>query len=294
VVCLAWLGAGTACAAENGVSVYPTGVETVFPGRLPAHGQTILLQFDNFYQANSLRDGAGRSEVPGFHLRVAAVAFKVVHNWGVHFLGGELASSAAVPFVYQHLDVPFGRFQKFGVANIDLGVLDVTYKRGSLYWWYGFDVFTPGLQYNQSDVLNVGQHYWAGAPAVAVSWLPNHAKSEVSWRTNYIVSGKNGATGYHSGDELEVDYAAMQNVTKELALGVNGYLDHQTTGDTINGLLAGGDGKRMRVVSIGPQIRYHLGHVGLIAKYQREFLVQNRTCGNAFWFQIGIPVGRRE
>jgi len=63
------------------------------PGMMPPPGQTILLEFNNFYQANGLLDGSGHSLVPGFHLRVAAVAVKVVHNWGIKAMGGMLVSS---------------------------------------------------------------------------------------------------------------------------------------------------------------------------------------------------------
>src|SRR5271165_7243699 len=94
------LGAGmVANAAEGGASVYPAGVETVLPGLTPGPGGTMFLQFDNFYMANGLANSKGQSEVPGFHLRVGAFAVKIVHNWGVHVLGGKLVSYVALPFL---------------------------------------------------------------------------------------------------------------------------------------------------------------------------------------------------
>ena len=96
------LGAGllvsTATATELGGSVYPAGIETVMPGMAPPPGVTVFLEFENVYQANALLNGAGHSEIPGFHLRVVAVAVKVVHNWGLRVLGGTLVSYAALPF----------------------------------------------------------------------------------------------------------------------------------------------------------------------------------------------------
>src|SRR5271167_2401440 len=67
-----------ATATEGGVSVYPAGVETVMPGMTPKPGASMLLNFDNFYESNGLANGQGQSEVPGFHLRVSAVAVKFV------------------------------------------------------------------------------------------------------------------------------------------------------------------------------------------------------------------------
>ena len=280
-------------AAENGASVYPAGVETVMPGALPGPGQTLFLEFNNFYQANALKDGKGHDAVPGFHLRVSAVAVKVVHNWGVRALGGTLVSSVAVPVLYEHLDLPFGKFHKTGIGNSDIGVLDVAYHKGDLHWWYGVDAFTPGAQYKKGDPLNVGQHYFAVAPVGAVSYLPGNKSSELSSRFNYIVSFADPATQYRSGDEFLWEYAAMHNVTKSLALGLNGYFDHQTTDDRMNGIVVE-SGNRGRVLALGPEARYHLGHMALILKYQREMLAQNRTLGNSFWLQVGMPIGRHE
>jgi hypothetical protein len=67
-------------ASDGGGSVYPVGAETVVPGLMPPPGKTIPEEFDNFYQANGVMDASGHSVVPGFHLRVGALAVKVVHN----------------------------------------------------------------------------------------------------------------------------------------------------------------------------------------------------------------------
>lgn len=289
---LAWAAAYPASAAENGVSVYPAGVETILPGLMPAAGHTMLLEFNNFYEANAVMDNSGHSVVPGFHLRVEAFAPKLVHNWGIRFLGGELASTAAVPFLHQTLNGPWGKLAKTGVGNIDLGVAALAYKKGSLHWWYGYDVYTPGLQFHKSDILNIGQHYWAQAPEAAVTWLPRHGGNEFSSKVQYIVSGKDGATQYRTGNEFVWEYAVMQKLSKAVAAGFNGYYDQQTTNDRVNGgVLAG---QRMRAVAMGPEFRSRIGRVEAIFKYQREFLALNRTCGNAVWLQLGVPLGRHE
>ena len=116
----AGLMVSTAMATELGASVYPAGVETVMPGMAPAPGGTLLLEFSDFYQANGLVNSQGHSEIPDFHLRVVAVAVKVVHNWGLHLLGGTLVSYAALPYLYEHLDAPFGVGAKTGFANPDI------------------------------------------------------------------------------------------------------------------------------------------------------------------------------
>jgi len=284
---------GVANATELGASVYPAGVETVMPGMAPHPGGTMLLEFNDYYQANGLVDGKGHSEVPGFHLRVTAFAVKFVHNWGVHVLGGTLVSDAALPFLYEHLDGPFGSGCKTGFSNPDFQPVAVAYERGDLHWWYGLDAYTPGFEYSKKDLVNIGQHNFAVAPTSAFTYLPAHS-AELSSKFQYIVNGKDGDTQYRSGNEFLWEYAAMKNLSKKVAVGANGFYYQQTTGDLQNGMKAGPDGHRGRDVAVGPEIRCHFGHIALIAKYQRDTLVQNRPIGNQFWLQLGIPIGHGE
>ena len=90
-------------ATEDGASVYPAGVETILPGMMPAPGSTMFLLFECFYQTNELTDSHGHALTPGFHLRIEGTAPKIVHNWGVHFLGGSIVSTLAAPVLFEHL-----------------------------------------------------------------------------------------------------------------------------------------------------------------------------------------------
>ena len=281
--------AGIASATEGAGSVYPEGVETVLPGHMPGPGGTMLLEFNNFYQANGLVGGDGHAVLPGFHLRVAAVAGKIVHNWGVHVLGGTLISDAAVPLVYVHLDAPFGAGNKTGIGNPVVETA-VAYNKGPLHWWYGLDAYTPGFGYQKDALVNIGQHNWATAPAGAFTYLPNHGATELSSRVQYIVNYTDPATHYRSGGELVWEYDGMQHLNKHIAIGGNGYYYQQATSDLQNGVIFEG-GNRGRNVAFGPEIRCHLSQYALILKYQKDFLTQNRPVGNSFWFQFGMPVG---
>ena len=276
-------------ASDGGGSVYPAGVETVMPGRMPGAGGTMFLEFNEFYDANELSGSNGRALLPGFHLRVGVVAFKLVHNWGVRVLGGTLVNTAALPMVDVHLNASIGRQNKAGFANPDLETA-VAYHKGALNWWYGFEVYTPGFSYAKTDLVNVGQHNYATAPSGAFSYLPHRGKTEVSSKAQYIVNYANAATHFRSGHEFVWEYDAMQNVTRNLAIGGNGYFYQQTTNDVQNGLTYL-DGNRGRNVAFGPEIRYHLRGCALILKFEKDFLTQNRPVGNALWLQIGVPLG---
>jgi hypothetical protein len=280
---------GAAYASDGSASVYPAGAETVMPGRMPGPGSTMLDEFSIFYDANELASSNGRAAVPGFHLRVSGVALKLVHNWGLHVLGGTLVSTGALPFVDIYLNAPFGSQNKIGFSNPDLET-SVAYVKGALSWWYGFEVYTPGFSYNKNALVNVGQHNYATAPSAAFTYMPNRGRTEVSSKFQYIVNYTNDATQYRSGNEFVWEYDAMRNITKHLAVGGMGHFYKQTTNDLQSGLTYL-DGNRGRDMTFGPEIRYHLGHWGLVLKYEKDFLVQNKTVGNTIWFEFGVPLG---
>lgn len=284
--------ASPARATEGGGSVYPSGVETVVPGLIPAPGGSLFAEFDDFFQANGLVDGHGHQVMPGFHLRVSAFAVKFVHNWGVHVLGGTLVSYVGAPVLYEHVDGPGFRGDNTGLSNLIVQPLAVSYDKGAWHWWYGADMYTPGLTYNKNALVNIGQHNWGAAPTSAFSWLPSHS-TEVSSKVQYIVNATDPATNYRSGNEFIWEYDGMHNVAKKVAVGVNGFNYFQTTSDLRNGLVVAG-GNRGRDLAIGPEVRIHVGREVLAFKYQRDTLVENRPVGNQFWFQFGVPIGGHE
>jgi hypothetical protein len=287
-VFLVVIAAATARATENSGSVYPIGAETVMPGLTPVAGETMFAEFSTTYQAHDLLDGQGHSAVPGFRLSVYAFAPKLTHNWGLHVLGGTFVSWIATPIAYECLRTPAGTHATTGFTNPVIGN-DIAYNRGNWHWWYGLDVETPAPVFHKGGPINVGQHNFATTPSGAFTYLPHHGKTEISSRFQYIVNYTDPATHYHSGSEFLWEYVAMQNVTKKLAIGANGYFYQQTTADRLLGVICAG-GNQGRDLAIGPEVHYELGHVVLIAKYFRDTLVENRPNGNAFWFEFAIPL----
>jgi len=277
-------------ATENGASVYPVGAETVLQGMMPPPRATGLYWFSIAYSANETDNGSGQSVPAEFKLRVFANAVKIEHNWGVPFLGGMLESTIGVPLVYQQLHVTPGKYDKFGLGNVDLIPLGVTYHKGNWHWFYQGDFFLPGAPYASDDVLNIGQHNFAAGPVVAFTYLAPKAAWDISSKVDYIVNFQDGVTKYRGGNELTWEYTAMKAVSKKASVGVNGYVYQQTTDDQLNGGAVAG-GNRGRDLAIGTQARVFFGtHSAFAFKYYRDTLIQNKPRGNAFWFQLGVPL----
>jgi hypothetical protein len=213
-----------------------------------------------------------------------------VHNWGVPVLGGKLNSNLAVPTAYEELHITPGDYSQSGLGNVILGLFQVGYEENALHWYYEGDVYLPGAPYGKSNVLNIGQHNYAVAPVAAFTWLPRQGAWEVSSKYTYIVNFLDAATDYRSGNEFTWEYVAMKNVSRAMALGLNGYLYQQVTNDTQNGAIFE-NGNRGRDLAVGPEVRISLpGHSGIALKYFRDTMVENKPAGNAFWFQAGLPL----
>ncbi len=140
----------------------------MLPGQLPASKASACMNFSSFYVANGVAGATGLPSVPGYHLRVSAVALKCAHTWGAHLLGGQLASQVAVPIIDIHLDLLTGSHNKVGLGNPNIETT-VAYRTNSLLGWYGVEVYTPGPFYTKTDVVNLGQYNSAIAPAAALS-----------------------------------------------------------------------------------------------------------------------------
>ncbi len=276
-------------ATENGASVYPVGVETVLTGMQPHPGKTMLYEYNCYYVANEFDASDGKSSLPEFRLRVFATAIKITHNWGWRFLGGTVDSQVGIPFLYEQVHVTPGKYTGFGLGNVDLIPLSVTGAKGNFHYYYEADVFAPGGSYSKTAVLNVGLHNWSLAPVAGFTYLGDKGKTEISSRITYNFNNPNHATEYHSGNEFMWEFNADREFG-HVAVGVNGYIYKQTT-DNAMGHVRYLDGFRGRNFAIGPQIRFPLGkHGGFAFKYYRDTLVQNRPRGNAFWFQMAVPI----
>jgi len=289
---------GFASATENGACVYPVGVETVMTGMAPGPGGTEFYEYTAFVAANETVNTAG-SKVPiEFKLRVFATAIKFSHTWDLKVLGANLDSNAAIPLVYQQLHVPTGpasteKFSKYAIGNVALVPLSLNWHAGSAHFVLdATQIFMPGSAYSQADALNIGQHNLAYGPALSVTFLPHKGRTEISSRTTYIINGFDKQAlpvAYHSGNEFMDEFAAMQMVSRKVALGVAGAYYQQTTDDRAGGLLVHGDGNRGRDLQIGPQFRLNVPHGGFAIKYFRDTLVENKARGGTLWMQVAVP-----
>ena len=86
-----------------------------------------------------------------------------------------------------------------------------------------------------------------------------------------------------------VGYRPLMQSVPGFQLGVNGYAFTQWTDNSLKGNRVG-NGNRGRAFSVGPQIRYDIGHGGLLVKWQHELGAENRFADDRFWVEFAIPL----
>jgi hypothetical protein len=275
---------------------------------VPKPGQTRVYEYTCFYVANEVDDAHGKKlngslyGPPDFKLRVFAAAVKLSHNWGVKFLGGDLDSWIAIPSEYHQLRVVPGagnRNSKDALGNINIVPISILGHKGIAHWYYELQFETPGTGYDSTpDAVNIGQHNMAFTPAAAITLTPRHGQEEVSVRVDYVINGPDHITHYHSGNEFFTQFDARQELPHGMSVGVIGYYYQQVTDDHLKGVIVSNHnadgtitlGNKGRVFDLGPQVTLPWGkHGGLVFKWDHDMMVQNKTRGNAFWFQFGIP-----
>lgn len=291
-------------ATENGASVFPAGAEGyLMAAAEPGKGATLVQNYNSFYITRQIVDGNGETvSANGFKLTAVANAVKLSHNWGVHFLGGELGSYVAIPNVYQRLSVGGQTYTKDAIGNFNIAPLAVYMHKGMVFQTYELGIEPVGSGYDSGAALNIGQHNIGFTPAYAITVMPNHGKTDLGARIDYVVNDQDHVTHYHSGNELYLTFDAQQHIpvmrSNAMTVGVVGYFYQQVTDDKQNGKtvvatnLNGTQsvGYRGQRFSIGPQVTFPCGsRGGVLVKWNHDTLARNGARGNAVWVEVGIP-----
>lgn len=296
--------ATSAYAVEGASGFYLLGSKGSTAGILPPTGQyylndTYLYSGDSTTTA-SLPDSAGTLAF-GLEADVFINLSTYLNVTDTQVFGGRLAYGFVVPVIYK--DVSASATASFGGTPIGGSVSDDTFAFGDplltgvIGWnngnWHStlnFLLNIPIGSYNPNSLANAGFNRWGLDTTLAVTWLDPSTGYEITVAPGFTLNGENDDTGYDSGNEFHVEFAAMKHQSQQLAYGLTGYYYDQVTGDsgTAPAPFKG------RVAAIGPAINYNfqVGQtpISFKAKYLHEFDAENRLEGDAFLFQLAIPL----
>jgi len=206
-------------------------------------------------------------------------------------LAGSLTGTLATPLG----TIPFSRFDSIDSSIIAFGDLVPQF---ALRWNAGVHNYVtyitgdiPVGAYESTRLANLGLGHGAIDAGGGYTYFNPQTGHEFSAVLGFTYNFKNTATQYQNGVDMHLDWGASQFLTKQVQLGLVGYLYQQLGCDS-------GSGDRVgcfqsRVAGIGPQIGYIFplgdglqGYVNV--KGYWEFAAQNRPEGWNTWLTFAI------
>ncbi|MBP2227928.1 hypothetical protein J2847_001210 [Azospirillum agricola] len=274
------LASAAPAGATEAETQYPNGAEGFMAGAVPPPG-VYFLNYLTHYTTNRLNDGSGDRVPVHFRLNATAEVARFVWTSDVQVLGANWGMHILTPLVNLEYELGPNSVHQFGLGDITIDPVILSWHWKNFHLATGLDVILPTGRYDKAKPLNIGANYWGFEPLVAGTYLSDDG-FEVSAKLMYTVNTKNTATDYRSGQAFHMDYMVGQHIGDWTA-GVGGYWFRQTSDDRRAGV---GIGNRGRAFAAGPAVKYDVGGVSLIGRWQHEFASENRPQGDKFWFKF--------
>jgi len=207
-------------------------------------------------------------------------------------LAGSLTGALTVPGVGS---LPFSRFDTIDSSLTAFGDLVPQF---ALKWNAGVNNFmtyvtgdVPVGAYQSTRLANLGIGHWAIDAGGGYTYFDPKTGHEATAVLGFTYNFVNPSTQYQSGVDMHLDWGASQFLTKQVQVGLVGYLYQEVGCDS-------GSGDRVgcfqsRVVGVGPQFGY-LFPVGdklqgyLNLKAYGEFANENRPAGWNVWLTFNL------
>ncbi len=269
---------------------------------------TIYLHIESGAQSNK-EFVRGGSVVAGLNAKADAVVQGLTYTFATPVFGGQAAVSVlgAPGHVSDGIDAtltgPRGNTISGGVSDSRTTFADVFYQ-GTLKWNHGVNntmVYLtgniPSGTYDPARLANLSFGFVAVDSGVGYTYFNPKTGYEFSLVGGLTYSFINPDLQYQNGIDFHLDWAASRFVSKNVQLGLGGYLFQQVTGDSGAGAKLGDF--RGRVLGIGPQIGFifplgeqHQGYLNL--KAYKDFAAENRPEGYSAWVTFAITPAAAE
>ena len=208
------------------------------------------------------------------------------------FLGGNFLLHSIIPVVTLH-----AKLKSHGTTIVDDGaggLGDIYFGAGMAWhspvwhWLVVLDVITPTGNYDKDDPLNVGNNHWTIEPVFAVTGLfPSGLELSAKFMYSYSTTNHeftSASLDYQTGQAVHMDYLASYAVTKNLKLGVTGWVWEGLQDDKLEGKAL--KDSRDEEISMGPAIRYQSGKFSVLAKWVTPLTAKNRIAADQTWVDL--------
>jgi hypothetical protein len=227
------------------------------------------------------------------------------YTFATPVLGGQLAvqmaaivgsTSASINGTLMASLPPFGLVRTDSISDSVTGFGDL-YPRASLKWNFGVNNFMtyvtgdiPVGDYSSMRLANLGLGHGAIDGGAGYTYFNPATGHEFSVVTGLTYNFTNPATNYQSGVDWHLDWGASQFVSRQVHIGLVGYVYQQLTADRGQAPILGDF--KSRVAGVGPQIGFIFpvggmqGYLNL--KGYKEFAAENRPEGWNAWVTFSI------
>jgi hypothetical protein len=294
-----------AVAAEGAAGFYLLGSKTSMSGFLPPPGTYVQdLNYAYSGSADVALAFGGINITGGIDGDVYYKLPVAIWVTNAKVLGGNLALTAIAPIGWKDVSagasltgpggaIIAGRLQDDGVDFGDPVVgATVGWHRGNWHWNIATQINIPIGYWKQGDLASIGFNRWAFDTSAAVTHLDPTTGLELSAASGFTFNLENPDTDYKTGTEFHLEFAAVQNFSKQFAIGLNGYFYQQVEGDSGTGARLGSF--KGRAFALGPVVNWNfqLGKLPVSSslKYFREFDVKNRLEGDAGFLSFTMPL----
>ncbi|WP_045008870.1 MULTISPECIES: transporter [unclassified Bradyrhizobium] len=227
------------------------------------------------------------------------------YTFATPVLGGQLAvqmaaivgrTSATVNGTLSASLPPFSLLRTDSIGDSVTGFGDL-YPQMSLKWNFGVNNFMtyvtgdiPVGNYSSMRLANLGLGHGAIDGGVGYTYFNPATGHEFSAVTGLTYNFTNPVTNYQSGVDWHLDWGASQFVSKQVLIGLVGYVYQQLTADSGQAAILGEF--KSRVFAAGPQIGFIFpvgdmqGYLNL--KGYKEFGAENRPEGWNAWLTFSL------
>jgi len=191
---------------------------------------------------------------------------------------------------------PFSFVRSDSITDAVTGFGDL-FPQASVKWHQGVNNFMiygtgdiPVGTYNSTSLANLGIGHGAADGGVGYTYLDETTGHEFSDVAGFTYNLTNTSTNYKNGIDFHLDWGASQFLSKQVFVGLVGYVYDQVTGDSGSGDKVGPF--ESRVIGVGPQVGYLFpigdmqGYLNL--KAYGEFDARNRASGVNAWLTFAI------
>jgi hypothetical protein len=191
---------------------------------------------------------------------------------------------------------PFGVMRTGSIGDTVTGFGDL-YPQASLKWNAGVNNFMtyitgdiPVGNYSSTSLANLGLGHGAIDAGGGYTYFNPATGHEFSAVTGLTYNFTNPVTNYQSGVDWHLDWGASQFVSKQVHIGLVGYVYQQLTADSGQAPILGDF--KSRVLGVGPQIGF-IFPVGNMQGYLNlksywEFAAENRPEGWNAWVTFSL------